>query len=120
MLNRILVIISGLMFSSVSLAAGEAAPKQSVSSMILMFVVFIVIFYFLLIRPQQKKAKDQRKLMDDISVGDEVITAGGILGKITKLRDNFVVLHLGQDTEITLQKSSISSILPKGTLESSS
>lgn len=118
MLNKLLVAIVGLIFSTVTMAA-EAAPRpqQSIGSMIVMFAVFIAIFYFLLIRPQQKKAKDQRELMNNLSVGDEVITAGGIVGRILKLRDNFIVLSIAKDSELTLQKSSVGSILPKGTLD---
>ena len=86
--------------------------------MVIMFGLFIVIFYFLLVRPQQKRAKEQKSLMDSVAIGDEVVTAGGIVARITKLREGFVVLAIAEGVEMTLQKSSISAVLPKGTLDS--
>ena len=120
MFNKFFAILGGLLLSSAAFAAGSATkPQQGISSMIIMFILFVVIFYFLLVRPQQKRAKEQKQLMDDISIGDEVVTAGGIVGRITKLRDGFVVLVIAKDVEMTLQKSSVSAVLPKGTLDSS-
>lgn len=87
-------------------------------SSILLLVAFVVIFYFLLWRPQSKRAKEQRQLITNLAVGDEVITAGGILGRITKLSDDFIILLIAENVEITVQKSSVSTSLPKGTLKS--
>jgi len=86
-------------------------------SMLPMLIIFVLVFYFLLVRPQSKRAKEQRKLMEDLAIGDEVVTSGGMLGRITKLRDNFVVLSVSKSVEVTLQKASISSVLPKGTMD---
>lgn len=101
-------------------AAGSAAataPHGSTWQMLLLPALLILVFYFLLIRPQSKRAKEQRSMLDKIVIGDEVITAGGLLGKIVRLRDNYVVLQLNKGVEITLQKSSVASLLPKGTVE---
>tara|TARA_B100001093_G_scaffold501504_1_gene553250 strand:- start:3127 stop:3495 length:369 start_codon:yes stop_codon:yes gene_type:complete len=119
MLNKLLVIISGLLMSVAAIAAeGTASAQQGIGSMVIMFGLFIVIFYFLLVRPQQKRAKEQKSLMDSVAIGDEVVTAGGIVARITKLREGFVVLAIAEGVEMTLQKSSISAVLPKGTLDS--
>ncbi len=98
-------------------AAAGSAQHGSVWQMLLLPALLILVFYFLLIRPQSKRAKEQRSMLDKITIGDEVVTAGGLLGKIVKLRDNYVVLQLAKGVEITLQKSSVASLLPKGTVE---
>ena len=94
------------------------APEASIFSMLPWLVVFIGVFYFLLVRPQSKRAKEQRLLLDNLAVGDEVLTTGGIIGRLTKLRDAYVVITTGKEVEMTFQKTSIASILPKGTLDS--
>ena len=105
--------------TTVADTATTLAPHHTggVTSTILMLVVFIIVFYFLLIRPQTKRAKEHKRLMDSLSIGDEVVTAGGILGRITKLRDNYVSVAVANGIEITVQKASVVNILPKGTLE---
>lgn len=116
--------ILNLLGISQAFAAAAPAASQHPStasgllSMLPMLIIFILVFYFLLVRPQQKRAKEQRSLMESLSVGDEVVTTGGILGRINKLRDNFVVITIAKGVEITMQKGAISSVLPKGTLES--
>ena len=100
-------------------AATTAAPQQgSILSALPMLIIFLAVFYFLLIRPQSKRAKEQRQLLNDLAVGDEVLTTGGIIGRIIKLNDNYVVLSISKDYEITFQKGSVASILPKGTMNS--
>jgi len=109
--------------SLLGFSAAHAAESSGTSthggflSMLPMLLIFVVIFYFLLIRPQSKRAKQQKQLLSNVSVGDEVLTAGGIVGKIVQLKDNFVVLNLSKDSQLMIRKSSIASILPKGTLE---
>ncbi len=101
-------------------ASGTAAahtPGESLLSALPMLIIFVAVFYFLLIRPQQKRAKEQRSLLDGLSIGDEVVTAGGIVGKIAKLRDDFIILSITKEVEITVQKNSISTVLPKGSVE---
>jgi preprotein translocase subunit YajC len=82
--------------------------------LILMFVVM----YFLMIRPQQKRQKEQRAMMDALAKGDEVVTVGGILGKVSKVNDSYVTVEVAPGTEVTVQKASITTLLPKGTLKS--
>jgi preprotein translocase subunit YajC len=82
--------------------------------LILMFVVM----YFLMIRPQQKRQKEMKAMMDALAKGDEVVTAGGVLGKVTKVADNYVTIEVAPGTELTVQKSAVTTLLPKGTLKS--
>ena len=84
-----------------------------------MMVVFIAIFYFLLIRPQQKKAKEHQAMVQRLSVGDEVVTTGGILGKVTEVGDTFVTMEIAEGVRIKVQKFQIGTQMPKGTLKSS-
>jgi len=79
---------------------------------------FVVIFYFLIWRPQSKRAKEQKSLIDSISIGDEVMTNGGILGKVTKLDDHYVALQVADNVTLKMQKSSVAAVLPKGTIKS--
>lgn len=87
-------------------------------SMLPMLIIFIAVFYFLLVRPQQKRAKEHKDLMSKLTIGDEVTTASGILGRVTKLRDNFIVVNVGKDLEVVMQRGAIASVLPKGTIDS--
>ena len=95
-------------------AAGAESSLMSFLPIILMFVVL----YFLMIRPQMKRQKEQKSMMESLGKGDEVITAGGVLGKITKVTDAYVTLDVADGTEIVVQKSAVSTLLPKGTLKS--
>jgi preprotein translocase subunit YajC len=96
--------------------AGPAASSQLAP--LLMMVVFIVIFYFLLIRPQQRKAKEHQSMVTKLNNGDEVVTSGGILGRITEVGDTFVTLEIADGVRIKVQKFQIQSLMPKGTLKS--
>lgn len=99
--------------------AAASAPQQGGGlSLIMMTGIFILFMYFVMWRPQSKRAKEHRNLIGSLAKGDEVVTAGGILGKISKVSDAYVVLSLADNVEITLQKSSIANALPKGTLKS--
>ncbi len=81
-------------------------------------VLMFVVMYFLMIRPQQKRAKEHKTMMDALAKGDEVITAGGLLAKVTKVSDTYVHVEVAANTEVVVQKSAITHILPKGTLKS--
>ena len=98
-------------------AQAGAAPPGGQLAPLLMMVLFIVIFYFLLIRPQQKKAKEHQAMLTALSVGDEVVTAGGILGKVTAIGEGVVTLEVAQGVQIKVQKFQVSSLVPKGTLK---
>lgn len=85
---------------------------------LMLLVGFVAIFYFLLWRPQSKRRKEHQALMTGLSKGDEVVTAGGLVGRITKIEDDFVKLEVAKDTEFRVQKSAVGATLPKGTLKS--
>ena len=114
-LNNILNFFIPSAHADTAVSAPQAANN---SSMILMLAIFVAFMYFAVWRPQSKRGKEQKNLLNSLSKGDEVITAGGILGKIAKVKDNYIVLSLAENVEITLQKSSIVGALPKGTLKS--
>jgi len=76
-----------------------------------------VVFYFLLIRPQQKRAKEAKMMLEALQKGDEVITAGGIVGKISKLAEQYATIEIAPNTEITVQRAAVSQLLPKGTIK---
>ena len=109
----------------VGIGTAYAAPvvaKQlhegSFWSMLWLPLLLILVFYFLLIRPQTKKSKELRQLLEGLSFGDEVVTAGGIVAKVSRLKDNFAILEIAKGIEITVKKGSITSLLPKGTIDS--
>jgi preprotein translocase subunit YajC len=95
-------------------AAAEPTPRYSCGFLILLFVVF----YFLLIRPQQKRAKEQRKMISELAKGDEVIAAG-ILGRVENVGEHFLTVEVADNVHIRVQKGAVSNVLPKGTLKSS-
>lgn len=78
---------------------------------------FIVIFYFMILRPQMKRNKEHRNLLGSIQKGDEVITTGGIAGRVTKVTDEFIILAVSDSVQLKFQKSAIGATLPKGTLK---
>ena len=85
---------------------------------LLPIVLMFVLLYFLMIRPQMKRAKETTQMIDALQKGDEVITAGGVLGRITKIGDAYISLEIAPNTEINVQKAAIQVLLPKGTLKS--
>lgn len=99
--------------------AQSAASGFSLDSMgsFLPILLMFVVLYFLMIRPQQKKQREQRDMLSALSAGDEVLTAGGIVGKITKVSENFITLEIAEGTKIIVQKASVVSMLPNGTIE---
>ncbi|MFZ6719756.1 preprotein translocase subunit YajC [Undibacterium sp. Ji49W] len=80
-------------------------------------ILMFVVLYFLMIRPQMKRQKEQRSMMDALAKNDEVITSGGVLGKVTKVTDAYVTIEVADDTEIVVQKVAITMLLPKGTIK---
>tara|TARA_B100001287_G_scaffold225827_1_gene195421 strand:- start:578 stop:904 length:327 start_codon:yes stop_codon:yes gene_type:complete len=97
--------------------AQGAASQDGGTSFIIMMILMFAVFYFLLIRPQQKKQKAHSALVAGLSVGDEILTAGGILGKIVGVSEHYAVVNIGKDNEIKIQKSSVSMVVPKGTYD---
>ena len=105
-------------FISDAMAAVGNQPGQADSTMSLLMIVGIfVLFYFMLIRPQTKRAKEHRQLVGALKAGDEVVTSGGILGKVNTLDDNYVKITIADGVEINLQRNAIHAVLPKGTLK---
>ena len=104
------------LFISTAHAAGEAAQQPSLVANLLMIAVFIAIFYFLIWRPQSKRAKEHRSLIESLGVGSEVVFAGGLMGKITKIEGDFAVVELNRGVEVKVQRASVISVRPEGTL----
>ena len=104
------------LFISTAHAAGEAAQQPRLVANLLMIAVFIAIFYFLIWRPQSKRAKEHRTLIESLGVGSEVVFAGGLMGKITKIEGDFAVVELNRGVEVKVQRASVISVLPEGTL----
>lgn len=108
-----------VLFSALSLAEGAVAPEgPSPVIQLVFFGGFILIFYFLMWRPQSKRAKEHRNLVASLNKGDEVVTNGGMIGKITKVTEDFVSVEVSQGVELKFQKSAVASALPKGTIKS--
>jgi len=96
--------------------AGDAAPSSLMS--FLPLIVIFAVFYFMLIRPQMKRSKEHKQLVSQLSKGDEVITNGGLLGKITNVTESFVTLELADNLQIKLQRQAVANVMPKGTIKS--
>ena len=102
-----------------SLWLAQAAPPtafESILSLMPMIIIFVA-FYFLLIRPQQKKQKAHSELVKALSTGDEIMTIGGILGTVTSVSEHYASIRISKDVEIKIQKSSVSAVMPKGTID---
>jgi preprotein translocase subunit YajC len=105
-------------FFIASAYAQDAAPPGGGLMSFLPLIIIFVIFYFLLIRPQMKRAKEHKNLVAALSTGDEVVTNGGLLGKITQVGESFVTVELADNVRIKVQKHAITSVMPKGTIKS--
>jgi len=103
-------------FISDALAAGPENLRDSLSSFLPLVIIFVV-FYFLLIRPQTKKAKEHKQMVEAIAKGDEVVTNGGLLGRVVKVGDNFVELELAEGVIVKLQRQAVGNLMPKGTIK---
>ena len=101
-------------------AHAQGAPSSTGSDLMafLPMIAIFVVFYFLLIRPQQKKAKETRAMLEALQKGDEVVTAGGMIGRISRLTDQYAVVEIAPSVEINVQRQAISQLLPKGTVKS--
>jgi preprotein translocase subunit YajC len=106
-------------FELISSAYAQAAPSSPGSDLMafLPMVLIFVVFYFLLIRPQQRKAKETRAMIEALQKGDEVVTAGGIVGRIAKLTDQYATIEIAPGVEVNVQRVAISQVLPKGTVK---
>jgi len=97
--------------------AQDAAPQGGLMGFLPLILIFIV-FYFMLIRPQMKRAKEHKRMVSELAKGDEVVTTGGLLGKITDISDSFVTLELADNVSIKLQRHAVTNVMPKGTINS--
>ncbi|MDG2019568.1 MAG: preprotein translocase subunit YajC [SAR86 cluster bacterium] len=95
----------------------EQSPTFFDPTLFLLFG-FMILIYFLMIRPENKRRKTHQEMLSSIEMGEEIVTAGGILGKVTKISDQYLELSVSENTKIKVQKTSISAVLPKGTLKS--
>ena len=109
-----------MLISDAFAQAAAAAPAQSEESLMTLIPLFgiFIIFYFLLLRPQAKRAKEQKQMVESLQRGDEIITNGGVLGLILNDSESYVIVEIAPTIEITLLKSSVQTLLPKGTLKS--
>jgi preprotein translocase subunit YajC len=108
--------MNSLIPDAMAQAAGGAPAGGGLTPFIMM-AVFVVIFYFLLIRPQQKKQKEHQAMLSKITTGDEVITAGGILGRVVETGDQFLTVEIADNVRIKVQRFQVTSLVPKGTLK---
>jgi len=104
-------------FISPAYAQAAGSPSGSDIMTFLPMIAIVVVFYFLLIRPQQKRAKETKAMLSSLQKGDEIVTAGGVVGKIAKLSDAYADVEIAPNVEITVQRSAISLLLPKGTIK---
>jgi preprotein translocase subunit YajC len=101
-----------------AMAQDGAAPAGNAFVQLIPLILIVVIFWFLLIRPQMKRNKQHREMVAALSSGDEVITSGGILGKITQVGESFISVKLADGLEIKVQKHAVAQVVPKGTIDS--
>ncbi len=101
-------------------ATPAAGAEGGGMSMIFMLVVFAAIFYFMIFRPQNKRVKEHKNLMSSLSKGDEVLTSGGLVGRIVKVSDenDYITIELNESNQVVIKKDYVSAVLPKGTLKS--
>lgn len=104
------------MFISEAWAQSGAAQGGGIESMLLIVLMFGVL-YFLMIRPQMKRAKEHKAMVETLQKGDEIISAGGMLGRVSKLNENYVTLEIANSIEVQIQRSAVQVVLPKGTIK---
>ncbi|AUB84462.1 preprotein translocase subunit YajC [Candidatus Thiodictyon syntrophicum] len=98
-------------------AAAGAGSMSDPLFTLLPLVLFAVVFYFLLIRPQSKRQKEHKRMVDGLTKGDEVLTLGGIAGRVTDLGDNFVLVEIAEGTQVKVRRAAVDAVLPKGSLK---
>jgi preprotein translocase subunit YajC len=110
------VLLNSLITPAYAQAAPAAGPGADLMTFLPIIAIFVV-FYFLLIRPQQKRAKETKAMLEALQKGDEVVTAGGVVGRIAKLGDQYATVEIAPSVEITVQRGAVSQLLPKGTIK---
>ena len=104
------------MLISPAWAQGATPPGGGIESFILIGLMFVVL-YFLMIRPQMKRAKEHKTMIDALQKGDEVVTAGGVLGRISRINENYVTIEIAERVEVQVQRPAVQLVLPKGTIK---
>lgn len=97
-------------------AAGAASTQDTLVSMLPLVLMFVVL-YFVMIRPQMKKAKEHKSMVEALAKGDEVVTAGGFLGKVSKIGETYIGVELASGVEVQMQRTAVVQVLPKGTIK---
>lgn len=105
------------LFISNAYAEGAAAPQDGGIMGFLPLIALLAVFYFLILRPQQKRAKEHKTMMEALQKGDEVVTAGGVLGKVTKVGEENVSIEIAANVEVQVQKIAVQNVLPKGSIK---
>lgn len=98
--------------------AAPAAPQDAGLMGFVPLIVIFVLFYFLLIRPQMKRAKEQRKMVESLAKNDEIVTSGGLLGKIIDVEESFITVEIAEGVRVKMQKNAVTTLVPKGTVKS--
>ncbi len=111
--------ISDAMAEATGAGAAASQSPDLLASLILP-IGLVVLFYFFLIRPQSKRQKEHKQMVADLKKGEEVLTSGGILGKINDVNDDFVMLEIAKDVSLSVQRSAVQTIMPKGTIKEQS
>ena len=106
-----------MLISPAHAQAAASTPGSEFMTFLPMIAIFVV-FYFLLIRPQAKRAKEHKAMVEGLQTGDEVVASGGMLGRITETGDSFVTVEIADGVRVKIQRASVSSVLPKGTIKS--
>jgi len=101
-----------------AMAQNGAASGGDMLQALFFPILLLVVFYFLLIRPQQKRAKEHKQMVESLKKGDEVVTSGGLLGKILDVGDNFLLVDAGEGIQLKVQRQAVSAVMPKGTSKS--
>ena len=104
-------------FAQAAPAAATGGDMQSSLMSMLPLVLMFVVLYFVMIRPQMKKQKEHRSMIDALAKGDEIVSAGGVLGKVVKLGDSYIGLEVATGVEVQIQRSAVVQVLPKGTMK---
>ena len=104
-------------FAQTAPAAAAGGDMQSTLMSMLPLLLMVAVLYFVMIRPQMKKQKEHRSMIEALAKGDEVVTAGGLLGKVSKIGDAYIGVELATGVEVQLQRSAVVQVLPKGTLK---
>jgi preprotein translocase subunit YajC len=115
-LVELLMFISSALAQTAPAAAAGGSMQDSLMSMLPLVLMFVVL-YFVMIRPQMKKQKEHRSMVDALAKGDEVVTAGGLLGRVSKMGESFLSVEVAAGVEIQVQRSAVVQVLPKGSIK---